>query len=195
MDCKGSQAERYPSNMVKVKDHYQLCFSCLFLNWPSSYYSLCWPMATMSTKMYKTSFWMKHFGGVTPKRTCLWSWSWGVSIFNKGKLRRAQLKSAVKTAVAYTDGKGKRRWKGTTALKGTQYVVSNNHVGFCNTSLETVKHLLNRPPPLTVPLESTSLLRIYTPSFAAAVLGARRTLRKTRSKLPEALFSVKRGSR
>ena len=75
------------------------------------------------TKMYRTSFWMKHFNTKTPKRTSLWSWSWGVSVFDLGKLKKNQMKSVIKTAVAYWDSKGRRRWKGTKALKATQILI------------------------------------------------------------------------
>ena len=63
---------------------------------------------------------MKHYGCKTPKRTRLWSWSWAVGIFQKGKLPKKSWKATIKTALVYIDSKGKRRYKGTRALKSTQ---------------------------------------------------------------------------
>lgn len=79
--------------------------------------------------MYRCSFWMKHYGCKTPKRTRLWSWSWGVSIFHKGKLQGKNRKATIKTALVYLDSQGVRRYKGTRALKSTQPL-------FCNKLLE-----------------------------------------------------------
>ena len=79
----------------------------------------------LPTKMYRCSFWMKHWGGKTAKRTKLFSWSWAVSVFKTAKLKKKDRKSTIKTALGYTDAKGVRRWKGTGALKSTQFLFSS----------------------------------------------------------------------
>lgn len=141
---------------------------------------LTWP-----TKMYKTSFWMKHYNCKTPKRTRLWSWSWGVSIFNKGSLRKKTLKSTIKTSESYTDSKGVRRWKGTSALKGTQFLPGNLiYFTVCTVIISCFFFPIHTSP---TPCLISWPPRVYTPSFAAAVLQSRRTLRKTRGVLPQAL--------
>lgn len=87
---------------------------------------LFWWSTHLTTKMYRCSFWMKHYGCKSPKRTRLWSWSWAVSIFNQGKLAKKNRKATIKTAIVYWDKKGIRRYKGSRALKGTQLLSHEN---------------------------------------------------------------------
>ena len=71
-------------------------------------------------KVWRVRFWMKHYKSATAKSTCLWSNSSIVSIFNLGRLSRAQLRSDVRTTDRYVDSKGRVRFKGNKHLKGTQ---------------------------------------------------------------------------
>lgn len=72
-------------------------------------------------KMFRTAFWMHHYGHPNDKRTKLWSPSYYVALFNQGPLKKnKQTKKAAATAVKYIDGSGKLRFKGTAELKKTQ---------------------------------------------------------------------------
>ena len=72
-------------------------------------------------EVYKSQFWMKHFGHGTPKRSCLWSITWPIVVFNKGKLcRKKKNVKEYESTVRYIDGKGRVRFKGSSQLKKTQ---------------------------------------------------------------------------
>lgn len=71
-------------------------------------------------EVYKSQFWMKHFGHGTPKRSCLWSITWPIVVFNKGKLCRKKNVKEYESTVRYIDGKGRVRFKGSSQLKKTQ---------------------------------------------------------------------------
>ena len=64
-------------------------------------------------------FWLRHWGHGCPKRTCLWSLSPAIRVFDQGSLKGLQRQAAYKSAVVYTDAKGKRRYKGSARLKST----------------------------------------------------------------------------
>lgn len=73
------------------------------------------------TKLYRCSFWMKHYKSKTPKRTRVWSPSWAVAVFGRhGKLRGRGKKSEVETTKVYFDKRGRRRYTASSHLKKTQ---------------------------------------------------------------------------
>lgn len=78
------------------------------------------------TKLYRTGFWMKHFNSLSPKRTRLWSHSWGVSFFNRGKLgkKKGKCKGKTSTTKIYFDKQGKKRFTAASGLKQTQNLTS-----------------------------------------------------------------------
>ena len=74
-----------------------------------------------TTKFYKTSFFMKKHMSLTWKPTWLWSTSSRIRELDLGPLTAEERrKSEVETTVRYVGKDGKRRFKGTAALKGTQ---------------------------------------------------------------------------
>ena len=74
-----------------------------------------------STKIWRQSFWMRHWGSPSPKRTSIWSNSWQIRLFNKGRLQRAEMKKCnYPTSNKYKDRKGRARWSGNANLKSTQ---------------------------------------------------------------------------
>ena len=67
------------------------------------------------------SFWMGHYNARTPKRHVLFANSPAIGLLDLGKLtKRARRTTAPKTCVSYVDGRGRRRYKGTKHLKGTE---------------------------------------------------------------------------
>lgn len=73
--------------------------------------------------MYRTAFWMLHYGHENDKRTKLWAPSYNVCLFNRGPMTRLEKSKKPKgraTAVKYIDGAGKVRYKGTPQLKLSQ---------------------------------------------------------------------------
>ena len=65
------------------------------------------------------ALWMKLFGSATAKRTRLWSSSWAIAGFNRGKLCRSKHKSDIKTTNRYVKD-GKTRFSGNANLRATQ---------------------------------------------------------------------------
>ena len=77
---------------------------------------LCWSCA--KSKMYRASFWMKHWGAATWKRTVLVSNTQCVGQFDRGPLRR-KVGCDFKSATHYKDKAGKKCYTGTQHLKQT----------------------------------------------------------------------------
>ena len=71
-----------------------------------------------SAKMYRCTFWMKHWGAPTWKRTVLVGNVKHISVFDRGPLKRGT-KCAFKTAEKYENRAGKVCYKGTRLLKQT----------------------------------------------------------------------------
>ena len=98
-----------------VADSYLKLSACL--------YGLCnntiYVKPDLEAKVYKQKFWMRHWGHRNPKHSKISSTSPLIAAFNLGKLIGAQRKSSYKSAVAYVDKRGHKRWKGTKNLKGT----------------------------------------------------------------------------
>ena len=77
----------------------------------------------MSTKMYRTAFWMHHFGHPNDKRTKLWAPSYQICLFNQGAMQKKEKickRTAPPTVQKYVDGSGRVRYKGTDQLKKSQ---------------------------------------------------------------------------
>lgn len=64
--------------------------------------------------------WMCHWGHPTAKRTLLVSNSEQIARLDKGKLDKSKREATFKTATTYEDKQGKKRFKGTAALRSTQ---------------------------------------------------------------------------
>ena len=74
-------------------------------------------------QVYRTAWWAAHYKAPTPKRHYCYANSSRIYKLDKGKLtgwKRSANYDQVKTAVQYTDSRGKRRWTGTRALKRTE---------------------------------------------------------------------------
>ncbi len=85
-------------------------FSCFFLI-----------ILPTCAEMYRTAFWMHHFGHPNDKRTKLWAPSYYISLFNRGPIKKNKNgKRGPATAVKYVDGRGILRYKGTPDLKRSQ---------------------------------------------------------------------------
>lgn len=63
---------------------------------------------------------MKHHGAATSKRTMILSSTPRIGALDGGKLATKGRSSKVKLALGYVDRSGKKRWHGTSALKGSQ---------------------------------------------------------------------------
>ena len=87
----------------------------------SGLYSSSW----FGPGFYRQAMWMKLWGHWCLKRTLLWSTSPLIRSLDLGKIEKGKHKSLVKTAIQYVDGSGKRRYKGSRALKGSQLLGQN----------------------------------------------------------------------
>lgn len=75
------------------------------------------------TEMYRTAFWMHHYGHPNEKRTKLWAPSYYICLFNQGRLVKGKsVKKGPATAIKYIDGSGRVRYKGTAHLKKSQFL-------------------------------------------------------------------------
>ncbi len=81
-----------------------------FLNDPN------WP-----SKVFYQTFWMRAFNHPTPKRTIVFSPSALVKKLDRGALKRSQLQAEIQTTDQYVSKEGKKRFKGNSNLKGTQF--------------------------------------------------------------------------
>ena len=84
------------------------CFHCIF----------------MPTKMFKQPFWMCYFQSRTCKRTILWSTGsiiGALKIYKTMRRSEFQFDPQHKTAVAYTNRRGEKAYKGSSELKRSQF--------------------------------------------------------------------------
>lgn len=95
-------------------------YQCFYPTWRycmESIFNIGGPMAVQEVR-----WWMGSYGASTPKRHVCFSNSSDIRKLDKGKLqgwkRRSEKK--VKTVQHYRDSAGKRRWKGTPALRATE---------------------------------------------------------------------------
>ena len=74
-------------------------------------------------QVYRTQWWMAHYGGKTPKRHYGYANSPSIQSLDKGRLvgwKKRDKSLKVETAVQYRDGSGRLRYKGTKHLKKTE---------------------------------------------------------------------------
>lgn len=71
-------------------------------------------------KVFRCTFWMRLWGGSSPKRTLVVGNSKAIHRLETGKLVRSLFPSQVQTAITYLDGNGVKRYQGSRQLKGTQ---------------------------------------------------------------------------
>ena len=84
---------------------------------------MCEARLLLSSKVYRTAFWMRAFGHTSDKRTKVWSNSFAVALLQmakplKRKGRRGKKKVAL--AIKYQDKSGRTRYKGSPQLKSSQ---------------------------------------------------------------------------
>ena len=83
----------------------------------------------LTLEVHKASWYMIHYGGPTPKRHYAFSNSRHVASLNAGKLKGWAKKKRVLKAQGkhrelvqkYQDSRGQRRWKGTKALRSSEF--------------------------------------------------------------------------
>ncbi|CAK8994219.1 unnamed protein product [Durusdinium trenchii] len=76
-----------------------------------------------SSAVTRVAWWMGHYLAPTPKRHFAYSNSMAMNKLDKGVLsgwKKRKNKANVKTAVTYIDKSGKKRYKGTPALRATE---------------------------------------------------------------------------
>lgn len=89
---------------------------------------LVFPSSLAIIQVHKSSWYMLHYGGPTPKRHYAFSNSQWVAKLDLGKLRGwAQRKKVLKTIGKgydlvdhYIDAQGKKRWKGNQLLRSSE---------------------------------------------------------------------------
>ena len=89
---------------------------------------LVFPSSLAIIQVHKSSWYMLHYGGPTPKRHYAFSNSQWVAKLDLGKLRGwAQRKKVLKTIGKgydlvdhYIDAQGKKRWKGNRLLRSSE---------------------------------------------------------------------------
>ena len=73
-------------------------------------------------EVFRISFWMKKFGHATLKRTTVVSNSRAIYAFDQGPLTSEEKHCEYVTVETYVDAKGRKRWKGSSLLKQTQFL-------------------------------------------------------------------------
>ena len=75
-------------------------------------------------QVQEVRWWMASYGADTPKRHVCYSNSVQIKKLDKGRLQGWKRRSGkkVKTVEHYRDSTGKRRWKGTKALRATEFL-------------------------------------------------------------------------
>lgn len=80
-----------------------------------------WGLVLSPAQVTRVAWWMAHYMGPTPKRHFAYSNSAAVGRLDRGVLSGwKKRENKVKTAVAYVDKQGKKRYKGTPALRSTE---------------------------------------------------------------------------
>lgn len=78
-------------------------------------------LQTVGIKIWKQRFWMANYGHKWPKRTCIWSNNPVVRAYQTDKLIRPN-SEGLKPVVRYRSKTGKAAYKGSKALKATEYL-------------------------------------------------------------------------
>ena len=102
------------------------------------------------TEVQIVRWWMLHYSSKSPKRHWAYGNSAAILSIDRGRLVgwKPAKEERLRTAVRYTDWSGKRRFKGTAALRGTELLNQwNNNVWL--TSL--FQSGFNKPIPIFVP--------------------------------------------
>ena len=73
-----------------------------------------------SFEVHEVRWWMCHYKAPTPKRHVGFSNSKTIKKIDKGKLQGWKPANKTVTVEHYVDGKGKRRYKGTSSLRATE---------------------------------------------------------------------------
>ena len=90
-------------------------------------------------KVYRKSFWMKHWGSRTPKRTVMWSSSKNVCWFRTGKLKKGKGGYKAKGLVTkYKDARGDVKFKGNKRMAQSSKLAYSVHPKFSITSTQLV---------------------------------------------------------
>ena len=72
------------------------------------------------SKVYLVAFWMRKFGHPSLKRSLVLSNAKQICRLDRGRLTKKERATAAGSAKTYVDGRGRKRYQGTKALKNTQ---------------------------------------------------------------------------
>ena len=90
-----------------------------FLNCIWNHLQINSPTWTLHAQVFRSKWWMKHWGHPDPKRSISWSNVGTIKIFNKGKLSNPR-SSFRKPTTTYLDNAGRQRFVGNKFLRATQ---------------------------------------------------------------------------
>lgn len=77
-------------------------------------------MFALPAKIWRMSFWMRLWGGESPKRTITWSNNKQIKVLATRKLAESDRKGCTVTTDRYIDKNNKVRYKGNGFLKKSQ---------------------------------------------------------------------------
>ena len=116
-----SLVNRHPRFRALAKTKTATCLACCTLNSFN-----CYGM-TVEPKVFKSAWWMAHYGSKTAKRHVSWRNSRFIWKFNAGKLNfkkwRQTADPAFSTLHRYRDASGRKRWTGSKKLKQTELLI------------------------------------------------------------------------
>ena len=99
-------------------------------------YPIIYLLRRSPAQVFRVGWWMAHYASCTPKRHFAYANSPWIRKLDKGVLqwknRLAQGHKKVQTAVTYRSKSGKKCYKGTKALKKTEYLGLNCFDVCCN---------------------------------------------------------------
>ena len=88
--------------------------------------SLPYPYRLMWSEVTRVSWWMAHYGGLSPKRHYAWSNSPAIKRLDKGRLQWKKLKATLpytlKTVKKYVDSENRIKYHGTSQLRTTEWL-------------------------------------------------------------------------
>ena len=109
--------------LVNIPSLYPIYFKCVILFMGLLYPRPIWyPCCSACSEVYSIAWWMRHWGGKTPKRSKAYSNSPQIGWLNRGRWTGADREVAEedRTTVVYYDSLGRKRYKGSTKLKSSQ---------------------------------------------------------------------------
>ena len=78
------------------------------------------------SEVTRVSWWMAHYGGLSPKRHYAWSNSPAIKRLDKGRLQWKKLKATlpytIETVKKYVDSENRTRYHGTGELRSTEWL-------------------------------------------------------------------------